>query len=550
MAENYGHIVNRVLNTPWLIEPEAMRVILEILDGRVQGRAFSDAELRERLSAGRDRSDHTAGTSAGIGVLPLHGPIFPRANMMTEMSGATSLEQWKNSLRALAHNDNVKAIVLDIDSPGGMANMVGETAAEVFAARDYKPIYAVANTDCYSAAYYIGSQATELYSTPSGGVGSVGVLAVHEDETGAMEKEGVKMTPVTAGRFKAELFPFNKLTDEGREWMQEHVNELYEEFTAAVARGRGTSVEDVKSNYGEGRIVTAKNALPLGMIDGIETLDTVVGEVLESAGKTTVTIGNSSTANAGPLRAKIEHVHTGHAEPGTDPDPEKGSGAENEEGDRAAEEGWRLDTPPHLRTEEVANMDDRLLKALRERLGLTAETSVDSMLTEFNKRMDVADDLASAENRANARKKFAEEYPDEYARMQRLEQKDRESEAKLFSEGYARFTINGEKKANGFSARVLEKVEEGHLALSERSFTSENLSEILDSIADHGIVEYGEKGSAKHKGDHVGWDRSNPRKAFSDAVKNLMEQDGLDRKAAVSRLAELEPELVQAYKNV
>jgi ClpP class serine protease len=108
---------------------------------------------------------------------------------------------------------------------------------------------------------------------PSGSVGSIGVFAAHEDLSAALEKEGIKMTLISAGKYKVAGNPFEKLSDEERAEVQARVNDAYGQFVKDVARGRETTPAAVRSGYGEGRMLEAKAAKAAGMIDRIATMD-------------------------------------------------------------------------------------------------------------------------------------------------------------------------------------------------------------------------------------------------------------------------------------
>jgi hypothetical protein len=109
---------------------------------------------------------------------------------------------------------------------------------------------------------------------PSGQVGSIGVFSMHVDTTAAEEAEGVKVTIVKAGKYKAENM--EPLTDAAREAMQQQVDTYYDTFVADVAKGRGVAPKVVRETYGEGRVVLAKDALAAGMVDRIATLEEVL----------------------------------------------------------------------------------------------------------------------------------------------------------------------------------------------------------------------------------------------------------------------------------
>jgi signal peptide peptidase SppA len=267
---SYSHITQFVLNTPWAITSEKLLVIMDVLAYHAQGGHYTAEEIQERLGAVQRP---LARASGAVAVLPLYGVIAQRMGMMTESSGGVSTEQFARQFRAAVDDSQVGAIVIDVDSPGGTVSGVDELSAEIHAARGTKPIVAVANSLAASAAYWIATAADELVVTPTGEVGSIGVLAAHEDASGWYEQQGVKPTLISAGKYKTEGNPYEPLSEEGRAHLQERVDEYYDMFVKAVARNRGVGVQAVRDGFGEGRVVGAKQAKALGMVDRIETLD-------------------------------------------------------------------------------------------------------------------------------------------------------------------------------------------------------------------------------------------------------------------------------------
>ena len=139
---------------------------------------------------------------------------------------------------------------------------------------------AVANSRAASAACWIGTAADELWVTPSGQVDSIGVFAAHEDISKALEEEGVKVTLVSAGKYKTEGMPYEPLSAEARASMQQMVDTFGNMFINAVARNRGIGSYAVKNGFGEGRMVLAQDAVRAGMADGLAALDQTVARLL------------------------------------------------------------------------------------------------------------------------------------------------------------------------------------------------------------------------------------------------------------------------------
>ena len=212
----------------------------------------------------------------GIAIIPVRGTITPRSGMMAMLFGGTSTETLGLQVRAMVADDSIGTIVLDIDSPGGMVAGVTELAATLRAARAVKPLIAVANNMAASAAYWIGSQATEFVATPSAMVGSIGVLMEHEDDSGLLAQAGIAVTLISAGRYKTLGNPYEPLSDDARAEIQALVDGAYGMFVADVAAGRGVKANAVRSGYGEGRVLTPAAALEAGMVDRIATLAEVI----------------------------------------------------------------------------------------------------------------------------------------------------------------------------------------------------------------------------------------------------------------------------------
>jgi signal peptide peptidase SppA len=211
-----------------------------------------------------------------VAVLPLFGTIFPRANMMTDVSGATSAERFGAQFSELMQDPNIDAIVLDVDSPGGQVNGIEELSRQIFDARGPKPIVAIANHTMASAAYWIATAADEVVVTPSGEVGSIGVFAVHKDISGALAQDGIKVSLISDGKYKIEGNPYEPLAEEARASIQTRVGEAYDAFITAIARNRGVKPDDVQNGFGEGRVVGARQAVELGMADRVGTLEETI----------------------------------------------------------------------------------------------------------------------------------------------------------------------------------------------------------------------------------------------------------------------------------
>ena len=276
----YARIIEAAVAAPWAILPSKLAIIQDLIAFRAAGGKLTAEEIKARvgeIEAANGRSDVRGGA---VAVLPVLGTIMPRANLMSEFSGGTSVQGFTKKFRQALADPEVSGIVLDVDSPGGQVGGVAELAAEIYSARGTKPIVAVANGLAASAAYWIATAADELVVTPSGDVGSVGVFAMHQDVSAYMEQEGVKIEFISAGKYKTEGNPYEPLTDTARAAIQLRIDEFYNMFTDDVARGRGVDAATVRGGFGEGRLVGAETAVRLGMADRVATFDEVVADLL------------------------------------------------------------------------------------------------------------------------------------------------------------------------------------------------------------------------------------------------------------------------------
>lgn len=259
-----SRMLDAIRSELWEMRPEALASWIASLD------AVEPEEKPPRLPK----------TDGGIGLITIQGVIGHRPG--GGYSANTYSAEVADWLRKMAANPSIGAIVLDIDSPGGTVAGLAEAADTINDVKAIKPVYAVANPEAASAAYHLGSQATRFFATPSGEVGSIGVWAAHVDLSGALTAAGIKVSLISAGKYKVEGNPFEPLGEVAREEIQRSVDMHYEAFLKSVALGRSTTPATVRDTFGQGRMVEAPRAKDLGMIDAIHTLGEVLGGIVKS----------------------------------------------------------------------------------------------------------------------------------------------------------------------------------------------------------------------------------------------------------------------------
>lgn len=238
-------------------------------------------DLQLHLAEAPTRSDKTAvqavqqRTDDGILILELRGVLMKFVGSLME---GTSTVFARRMLRAAVADDDVHAIMLRIDSPGGTVSGTELLAAEVMAAARVKPVYAYLEDLGASAAYWIASQTSRIAANPTALIGSIGTFGVVWDMSGAAAQAGIKVHVIRAGAFKGAGEPGTEVTPgQLAEW-QRLVNQLNDHFVAGVSQGRKLPPATVRG-LADGRLHLAKDAQELGLIDVVQSFDAAMVEL-------------------------------------------------------------------------------------------------------------------------------------------------------------------------------------------------------------------------------------------------------------------------------
>jgi signal peptide peptidase SppA len=215
--------------------------------------------------AARGKATSRPHPRGSIDIVPIQGLLTPRGSWW-----GTSIDSVRANLRAAVASES-RAVVLDVDSPGGEVYQIEELAAEIRQARGTKPIIASVNSLAASAAYWLASQADELVVTPSGEVGSIGVYGVHEDLSRALDMAGVTISLIAAGEGKLYANPFERLSDPARAELQGAVDRYYGAFLTDIARGRRAPIPRVRDVW-QARMFGAAEAVALGLADRVGSI--------------------------------------------------------------------------------------------------------------------------------------------------------------------------------------------------------------------------------------------------------------------------------------
>jgi ClpP class serine protease len=252
----------------WAIDEAWLRTILRISNAEGEGVEAVQTQI------GRPLANAYEVTMRGdVAVLPVNGPIFRRANMFTEVSGATSIDLLARDFASAVASPDVRAIVLEIDSPGGEVTGVNAFADQIFAARGKKPIVAYVDGCGASAAYWIASAADEIVLDATARVGSIGVVQSVPNPNAATADE-IEIVSSQSPNKRPDV-----TTDEGRAVIRANVDALADVFIGAVARNRGVTPEKVASDFGKGGMAVGAAAVSAGLADRLGSMEGVIASL-------------------------------------------------------------------------------------------------------------------------------------------------------------------------------------------------------------------------------------------------------------------------------
>ncbi|MDR0292323.1 MAG: signal peptide peptidase SppA [Elusimicrobium sp.] len=220
----------------------------------------------------------------GVALIKIRGAISePQSSSgWGEPSGASSIAK---RIRSVADKDNVKAIILDINSPGGTVAAVQDIYNAVIYAREKKnkKVIALMRDIAASGGYYISVACDKIVAQPGTLTGSIGVIFQTSNLEGLLDKVGVKFGAVKSGRLKDMGSSFRPMTEEEKALFQDLIDDSYDQFFGAVKQGRPNIPPEVLKNYADGRVFTGRRALKLGLIDQLGGEE----EALKTAGDLT-----------------------------------------------------------------------------------------------------------------------------------------------------------------------------------------------------------------------------------------------------------------------
>ena len=252
--------------------PERLRAVLALLERRIMSAGPEGLEEGPLVPGGPERE--APALPAGLAVVRVCGVLVQRGSWLDAACGLTSYESVSAAFEEAMSRPEVGGILLEIDSPGGEVAGLQALGERIRLARGVKPVWAVANEAAFSAAYWLASAAERVWLPATAGVGSIGVLCVHVDQSAWESGQGLRVTEIHAGSRKVDGSPHRPLSEDARGTIQAEVDRLYGIFCEAVARHRGLTVEAVRGT--EAGCFFGGDAVSAGLADGVMSWDEVV----------------------------------------------------------------------------------------------------------------------------------------------------------------------------------------------------------------------------------------------------------------------------------
>jgi ClpP class serine protease len=269
---NHHRILAAIQSEIWAITPEALNQIIAIAQGANESPEAVAARLGRPLENTR-----TVTQRDGAAIIPVIGPIFRYANVFTEISGAASIQTLATDLNAALNNPNIKGIILEMDSPGGMVAGVSEFAAMVRNGTARKPITAYVSNIGASAAYWVAAAASEIVIADTAMLGSIGTVLRANLST---DKNTVDIVSSQSPNKRLDAN-----TDAGRAQLQAQVDSLATVLVETVAKYRGVTPSKVLSDYGRGGLLVGANAVKAGLADRLGSLESIIKQFSSSNGE-------------------------------------------------------------------------------------------------------------------------------------------------------------------------------------------------------------------------------------------------------------------------
>jgi signal peptide peptidase SppA len=295
--KNLPFLAQRMFNTPLAITPGKAEIVMAALadrfgisklfraNGQMVPLAGDDHEFRgdDEFSGPKCSPVRGYDIAAGVAIIQVQGTLVQKLGTLRPYSGMTGYDSIRANMSMALNDPDVRAIVLDIDSPGGEVSGCFDVADAIYRARGGKPIHAILSESAYSAAYAIASACDKIYVPRTGGTGSVGVICMHVDFSKALTASGIAVTMIHYGARKADGHAEIALSKEALAHFQSDIDTMGELFVATVARNRGMAAEMVRSTEAGTFLGTA--GVKIGFADAVMAPDEAFQSLLNELGQ-------------------------------------------------------------------------------------------------------------------------------------------------------------------------------------------------------------------------------------------------------------------------
>ncbi len=275
----FAHLAQRLFNVPLAIHPAKAEVVMAALAdrlgighiARLDGGSCSDIGAGDEfVSPGRNpRGGYDV--VAGVAVIPVEGTLVQKLGTLRPYSGMTGYDGIRQNVLTAIADPDVKALVLDIDSPGGEVAGCFDLVDTVYRARGSKPIWGILDEMAYSAGYAIASACDHITVPRTGGTGSVGVISMHVDWSKALTDAGFKVTFITYGDRKADGAAEIPLAPEALARFQADIDMMGELFVETVARNR--AIPSAKVRETQASTYLGASGVEMGLADEVMAPD-------------------------------------------------------------------------------------------------------------------------------------------------------------------------------------------------------------------------------------------------------------------------------------
>lgn len=269
-----------VMTAPWAIVPIKLGEIREVYLTHTRGEKIDLKKVR----ASEPLEERPLYENAdGVAIITVSDVLTKSRSFFSFIFGGTSMRDIGDAVLQAMNDPSIHSLVLHVDSPGGTVDGTESLVGLIASQRGRKPIVAYADGLMASAAYWVSAAADKIIiSGETTEVGSIGVVATHVDISKQDEMYGEKYTEITAGKYKRIASIHKPLSDEGRSYIQDQVDHIYQVFVDSIATLRGRSVEQVLE-AADGKRFIGKAAIDAGLVDGIATLGEVINKLKEES---------------------------------------------------------------------------------------------------------------------------------------------------------------------------------------------------------------------------------------------------------------------------